>query len=82
MNVVIQPFSRAAGRARHRPVRAAGRVLRSEIQNLRGIVLASDGDWNEGQPPVQAAAALRMQGRAGLRGAGGQPDPAARRRAA
>ena len=25
-------------------------------------MLASDGDWNEGQPPVQAAAALRMKG--------------------
>ena len=32
------------------------------IQNLRGVVLASDGDWNEGQPPVLAAAALRMRG--------------------
>ncbi len=30
-------------------------------RNLRGIVLASDGDWNEGQPPVQAATALRLQ---------------------
>ena len=26
------------------------------------IVLASDGDWNEGQPPVQAAARLRIKG--------------------
>ena len=25
-------------------------------------MLASDGDWNEGQPPVQAAARLRMKG--------------------
>ncbi len=32
------------------------------IPNLRGIVLASDGDWNEGQPPVQAAARLRIKG--------------------
>ncbi len=32
------------------------------VPNLRGIVLASDGDWNEGQPPVQAAARLRMKG--------------------
>ena len=33
-----------------------------KIANLRGIVLASDGDWNEGPPPVQAAARLRMRG--------------------
>jgi hypothetical protein len=32
------------------------------IPNLRGIVLASDGDWNEGPPPVQAAARLRIKG--------------------
>jgi len=30
--------------------------------NLRAVVLASDGDWNEGRPPAQAAAALRMTG--------------------
>lgn len=29
--------------------------------NLRGIVLASDGDWNEGPPPVQAAMRLRLK---------------------
>jgi len=33
-----------------------------EYPNLRGIVFASDGDWNEGQPPVQAAARLRLKG--------------------
>ncbi len=32
------------------------------IANLRAIVLASDGDWNEGPPPVQAAARLRIKG--------------------
>ena len=32
------------------------------IANLRGVVLASDGDWNEGPPPVQAAARLRIKG--------------------
>src|SRR5579872_5633589 len=30
--------------------------------NLRGIVLISDGDWNEGLPPVQAAMRLRLKG--------------------
>ena len=32
----------------------------SKFPNLRGIVLASDGDWTEGEPPVQAAARLRL----------------------
>ena len=31
-------------------------------KNLRAVVLASDGDWNEGEPPVQAATALRLKG--------------------
>ena len=45
------------------------------IPNLRGVVLASDGDWNEGQPPVLAALEAADEGRAGLRRAGRQPDP-------
>lgn len=32
-----------------------------KFSNLIGAVLISDGDWNEGQPPVQAATALRMK---------------------
>ena len=32
------------------------------FKNLRAIVLASDGDWNQGEPPVQAASALRLKG--------------------
>lgn len=31
-------------------------------ENLLGVVLASDGDWNQGSPPVQAAARLRSLG--------------------
>jgi hypothetical protein len=58
LNVVIQPFSSARagqGSDLYEPLaRAAER-----IPNLRGIVLASDGDWNHGPPPVQAAARLR-----------------------
>ncbi len=30
--------------------------------NLRGVVLMSDGDWNDGLPPVQAATRLRQKG--------------------
>jgi hypothetical protein len=61
MNVVIQAFSEPKpGHATdlNEPLaRAAQR-----IPNLRGVVLGSDGDWNEGSPPVLAAARLRIKG--------------------
>lgn len=31
------------------------------LQNLLGVVLISDGDWNAGRPPVEAASRLRMK---------------------
>jgi hypothetical protein len=61
LQVVIQPFSpKGAGHGTdlNEPL---SKALES-IPNLRGIVLASDGDWNEGQPPVLAASKLRMKG--------------------
>lgn len=61
MNVVIQPFSPPeAGRGTdlYGPLAEAP----EKFANLRGIVLASDGDWNEGQPPVQGALKLRLKG--------------------
>jgi hypothetical protein len=33
-----------------------------KFHNLRAIVIASDGDWNAGKPPVQAADLLRQKG--------------------
>ncbi|MFM8633688.1 MAG: hypothetical protein ACKOEX_02575 [Planctomycetia bacterium] len=36
-------------------------VSRGET-NLKAVVLVSDGDWNEGRPPAQAATTLRMAG--------------------
>ncbi|HEX4070527.1 MAG TPA: hypothetical protein VHX68_05140, partial [Planctomycetaceae bacterium] len=33
-----------------------------KFHNLRAIVLATDGDWNAGKPPVQAADLLRQKG--------------------
>jgi hypothetical protein len=60
MTVVTQSFSAAddeQGTNLNEPLAQAPR----RIKNLRGIVLASDGDWNVGQPPVQAAAALRLK---------------------
>jgi len=59
-SVVVQPFSPAMseqGSNLHEPLAAAP----ARLNNLRAVVLASDGDWNEGQPPVQAASALRLK---------------------
>jgi hypothetical protein len=60
MNVIIQPFSEPKaghGTDLNEPLTRA----LEKVPSLRGIVLASDGDWNEGSPPVQAAARLRMR---------------------
>jgi len=42
----------------------AGPLLEAAQTNdrLLGVVLASDGDWNQGEPPVQAAGRLRSMG--------------------
>ena len=61
MNVIVQPF--ATPEAGHRtdlnePLAQAP----EKVKNLLGIVLISDGDWNEGLPPVQAATKLRLMG--------------------
>jgi hypothetical protein len=61
LNVVVQPFSPAApgrGSDLSTPLVQAP----EQSKNLLGIVLISDGDWNEGQPPVHAAARLRLKG--------------------
>jgi hypothetical protein len=61
VQVVIQPFSpkgEGHGTDLNDPL---ARAL-DTVPNLRGVVLASDGDWNEGQPPVLAASKLRMKG--------------------
>ncbi len=61
MDVVIQPFAE--------PQAGAGTDLSApllaSLENygtLRAVVLLSDGDWNEGAPPVQAATRLRLKG--------------------
>jgi hypothetical protein len=36
--------------------------LAGQETNLRGVVLLSDGDWNEGPPPIEAASRLRLRG--------------------
>ena len=61
LNVVIESFSApepGRGSDLYTPLAEAP----DRFANLRGIVLVSDGDWNEGQPPVQAALRLRLKG--------------------
>ncbi len=63
LDVVIEPLSSAAGQSPD--VTDLSTALMSTLDrhaNLRGIVLASDGDWNAGRSPVTAATRLRMQG--------------------
>jgi hypothetical protein len=60
LNVVLQPFSTAeAGHGTDlcKPLAEAP----ERFKNLLGIVLISDGDWNEGQPPIEAASRLRLK---------------------
>ena len=61
----IEPFSAT----REDATRIAGTNLFDPLEsavrrhpNLRAVVLATDGDWNEGKPPVQATTGLRLAG--------------------
>jgi hypothetical protein len=59
--VIVQPFSSAQaghGTNLHDPLAEAP----EKFKNLVGVVLASDGDWNEGQAPAAAAGQLRLKG--------------------
>lgn len=67
MSVVVQPFGTAEpgtatpaaqGTNLYEPLAEAPQ----RFKNLRAVVLVSDGDWNEGTPPVQGASALRLKG--------------------
>lgn len=61
MNVIVQPFSPpqpGRGSDLYEPLAEAP----DKYAGLRGVVLLSDGDWNEGEPPVQAALRLRLKG--------------------
>ncbi len=60
MNVVIQPFSPAAA-GRGTDLYAPLAEAPARYPNLRGVVLISDGDWTEGEPPVLAATRLRLK---------------------
>jgi hypothetical protein len=44
------------------------------MKNLLGVVLISDGDWNAGRPPVEAASRLRAKGIPVFAVTAGSPD--------
>ncbi len=61
MNVTVQPFATPEPGSRtdlYEPLAEAP----EKFKNLLGVVLISDGDWNQGLPPVQAATKLRLKG--------------------
>lgn len=64
LNVLLQPI----GEASSEDSSAVGTNLSSpmlevasRVNELLGVVLISDGDWNDGEPPVEAASRLRMK---------------------
>lgn len=63
LNVVFEPFSSLLDPAEEATDLNAGlsHVLESH-SDLRGVVVLSDGDWNVGKPPVEAATRFRMKG--------------------
>ena len=63
LNVVFEPFSSLLDPAEEATDINAGlaRVLENHT-TLRGVVLLSDGDWNIGNSPVEAATRFHMKG--------------------
>ena len=63
LSVVFEPFSSHLDPAEEATDLNAGlsQVLDTHA-NLRGVVLLSDGDWNIGNSPVEAATRFRMRG--------------------
>ena len=63
LSIVFEPFSSQLEPAEEATDLNAGlsQVLDTHA-NLRGVVLLSDGDWNIGNSPVEAATRFRMKG--------------------
>ncbi len=59
MDVVIEPFSPASTDGTD--IHAALLGVLEKQPNLKAVVMISDGDWNTGLPPSQAATRLRMR---------------------
>jgi uncharacterized membrane protein len=62
MDVVVEPFSSGEQPPEDGTDIAAALTQAAEKHpRLNAVVLLSDGDWNSGQPPAQAATLLRMR---------------------
>ncbi len=62
MEVVIEPFSSSQEPAPEgTDLHAALTSVLEKQPNLKALVVISDGDWNSGSPPAQAATRLRMR---------------------
>jgi hypothetical protein len=62
MDVVVEPFSSNEQPAEEgTDIGAALTQAAEKHPRLEGVVLITDGDWNTGQPPAQAALRLRMR---------------------
>ena len=62
LNVVIEPFSSKLDDAnKGTDINAALSGLEQRYSNLRAVVLMSDGNWNIGGVPTEAATQLRMK---------------------
>ncbi|TWT82948.1 hypothetical protein CA13_44110 [Planctomycetes bacterium CA13] len=60
VNTVIMPFENSELN-RETNLHHALAVADKQYANLRGIVLASDGDWNAGPPPVEMASRFGLR---------------------
>jgi hypothetical protein len=58
-DVTVQPFSGPGGH--NTELYAPLATAPAKFKNLVGVVLISDGDWNAGLPPVEAATLLRLK---------------------
>jgi hypothetical protein len=62
MDVIVEPFSSSEQPAEEgTDIGTALAQAAEKHPRLEGVVLLSDGDWNTGQPPSQAALRLRMR---------------------
>jgi uncharacterized membrane protein len=62
MDVVIEPFSTVDGKPdQGTDIGSALAQAAEQHPHLRAVALVSDGDWNTGEPPAQAAMRLRMR---------------------
>ena len=59
LKVVLTPFG-TGDLKNQSDLHAALKQAREDHPNLRAVVMASDGDWNTGQPPVEMAMRLRL----------------------